>query len=101
MSESVSNKVKCFVNPSPWVGYSDDNVNLSIGAPGPDLLKRCCSMFEKATTHRMVFLINLKSVPNNNKLITSRNTNWKIIRYSFNMGQQSEVWNKEHLFLTS
>lgn len=62
MSESVSNQLKVFVDPSPWVGYSDDNVNLSIGAPGPDLLERCCSMFEIATKHRMVYRFSYKCV---------------------------------------
>lgn len=28
--------------------------NLSIGAPGPDILKRCCELFKCATDHRMV-----------------------------------------------
>lgn len=32
-------------------------LNLSIGAPGPDLLERCCSIFEKATEHRMVIIV--------------------------------------------
>lgn len=35
--------------------YETGNVvNLSAGAPGPDLLKECSNLFMKATEHRMV-----------------------------------------------
>lgn len=35
--------------------YETGNVvNLSAGAPGPDLLKECTNLFMKATEHRMV-----------------------------------------------
>nr|CAD7430154.1 unnamed protein product [Timema monikensis] len=33
--------------------YNLDVVNLSAGAPGPDLLKRCIPLFMQATVHRM------------------------------------------------
>ncbi|XP_043278225.1 2-aminoadipate transaminase-like [Venturia canescens] len=33
--------------------YDNKVINLSVGAPGPDLLKNCSNMFMKATTHRM------------------------------------------------
>lgn len=29
-------------------------VNLTAGAPGPDLLAKCCDIFDVATRHRMV-----------------------------------------------
>lgn len=34
--------------------YNSKIINLGVGAPGPDLLKKCCEIFEKATEHRMV-----------------------------------------------
>ena len=34
--------------------YSQNFVNISVGAPSPDLLKNCTSLMEKATSHRMV-----------------------------------------------
>lgn len=34
--------------------YDTEVVNLSAGAPGPDLLKECSVLFQKATEHRMV-----------------------------------------------
>lgn len=37
--------------------YNLDFINLSVGAPGKDLLSRCCSMFEKSTEHRMVIIV--------------------------------------------
>jgi hypothetical protein len=37
--------------------YSKNVVNLSVGAPGPDLLKHCSSLLAKATKHRLVIII--------------------------------------------
>lgn len=34
--------------------YDDGFVNLTAGAPGPDLLEQCCNIFQVATRHRMV-----------------------------------------------
>lgn len=34
--------------------YDDKVINLSVGAPGPDLLETCCAIFQTATEHRMV-----------------------------------------------
>lgn len=35
--------------------YDEDGVvNLTAGAPGPDLLAKCCDIFDEATRHRMV-----------------------------------------------
>lgn len=34
--------------------YSKEAVNLSVGAPGPDLLKHCIEILKKCTRHRMV-----------------------------------------------
>lgn len=34
--------------------YDDKIINLSVGAPGPDLLGKCCEIFNEATKHRMV-----------------------------------------------
>lgn len=34
--------------------YNNDVINLSVGAPGPDLLKNCGEMMLKATQHRLV-----------------------------------------------
>lgn len=42
---------------SNWNVYDKKVVNLSVGAPGPDLLHKCCELFEEATSHRMVILI--------------------------------------------
>uniref|UniRef100_A0A1A9WBP6 Aminotransferase class I/classII large domain-containing protein n=1 Tax=Glossina brevipalpis TaxID=37001 RepID=A0A1A9WBP6_9MUSC len=36
-----------------WDVYNSDVVNLSIGAPGTDLLENCCEIFQKATEHRL------------------------------------------------
>uniref|UniRef100_A0A1B0D9T1 Aminotransferase class I/classII large domain-containing protein n=1 Tax=Phlebotomus papatasi TaxID=29031 RepID=A0A1B0D9T1_PHLPP len=33
--------------------YDSECTNLSVGAPGPDLLTQCCEIFKKATEHRM------------------------------------------------
>ncbi|KAL0108156.1 hypothetical protein PUN28_015030 [Cardiocondyla obscurior] len=33
--------------------YKKDAINLSVGAPGPDLLKHCIEMLDKATRHRL------------------------------------------------
>ncbi|XP_062544047.1 uncharacterized protein LOC134211314 [Armigeres subalbatus] len=35
--------------------YDKDIINLSAGAPGPDLLSECCKSFKIATEHRMKF----------------------------------------------
>lgn len=34
--------------------YDNDIINLSVGAPGPDLLGNCCEIFNEATKHRLV-----------------------------------------------
>lgn len=34
--------------------YDEGFVNLTAGAPGPDLLEQCCKIFQVATRHRMV-----------------------------------------------
>lgn len=34
--------------------YEQNIVNLGVGAPGPDLLNNCTSIFQEATRHRMV-----------------------------------------------
>lgn len=34
--------------------YDTEIINLSVGAPGPDLLKECSEAVKIATTHRMV-----------------------------------------------
>ena len=39
--------------------YNNEVTNLSVGAPGPDLLKNCGNMMMQATRHRMV-IFNLK-----------------------------------------
>lgn len=36
--------------------YDDSFVNLTAGAPGPELLAKCCEIFEIGTKHRMVSL---------------------------------------------
>lgn len=36
--------------------YKKDVINLSVGAPGPDLLQNCEEMLLKATQHRMVII---------------------------------------------
>lgn len=48
--------------------YDDSFVNLSAGVPGPELLRKCCNVFEVATKHRMVSYkcsINIKFTPLN------------------------------------
>lgn len=37
--------------------YDNNIINLSVGAPGPDLLGNCCEIFSEATTHRLVSLM--------------------------------------------
>lgn len=34
--------------------YDNNIINLSVGAPGPDLLGNCCEIFSEATAHRLV-----------------------------------------------
>lgn len=34
--------------------YDNNIINLSVGAPGPDLLANCCEIFNEATKHRLV-----------------------------------------------
>lgn len=34
--------------------YNEKATNLSVGAPGPDLLQHCVEMIKKATDHRLV-----------------------------------------------
>lgn len=34
--------------------YDEEMLNLTAGAPGPDLLKECSEIFNVATAHRMV-----------------------------------------------
>ncbi|XP_063982719.1 uncharacterized protein LOC135165385 [Diachasmimorpha longicaudata] len=43
-----------FDGPTSFNVYKKDIVNLSVGAPGPDLLKNCGKMMLKATEHRTV-----------------------------------------------
>lgn len=42
--------------------YSNNVVNLSVGAPGPDLLQKCTSLLAKATKHRLVSLGSNKNL---------------------------------------
>uniref|UniRef100_A0A1L8E2L7 Putative aromatic amino acid aminotransferase n=1 Tax=Nyssomyia neivai TaxID=330878 RepID=A0A1L8E2L7_9DIPT len=35
--------------------YDTENTNLSVGAPGPDLLTQCCEIFKEATEHRLKY----------------------------------------------
>lgn len=37
--------------------YEEDATNLSVGAPGPDLLQQCVKMLKKATDHRLVKML--------------------------------------------
>jgi hypothetical protein len=39
---------------TPLNVYDKNVINLSAGAPGPNLLKECCGIFQTATEHRMV-----------------------------------------------
>lgn len=39
--------------------YDNNIINLSVGAPGPDLLANCCDIFNEATKHRLVSAENL------------------------------------------
>lgn len=41
--------------------YNEKVANLSVGAPGPDLLKNCSKMMMRATRHRMVITITSNS----------------------------------------
>ena len=34
--------------------YNEEATNLSVGAPGPDLLKHCAEILNKSTQHRLV-----------------------------------------------
>jgi hypothetical protein len=34
--------------------YNQEVTNLSVGAPGPDLLKHCAEMLNRSTQHRLV-----------------------------------------------
>lgn len=34
--------------------YKNDSINLSVGAPGPDLLQNCVQLMKRATDHRLV-----------------------------------------------
>lgn len=34
--------------------YNQEVVNMSVGAPGPDLLKFCIEMLNRSTQHRLV-----------------------------------------------
>ena len=42
--------------------YNQEVTNLSVGAPGPDLLKHCVEMLSDSTRHRLVRLIILTLV---------------------------------------
>lgn len=55
-SERVELKLDHFFEDEHNV-YNLDFINLSVGAPGKDLLSRCCKMFEKSTEHRMVIIV--------------------------------------------
>ncbi|KAG4076299.1 hypothetical protein HA402_014848 [Bradysia odoriphaga] len=41
--------------------YDNNIINLSVGAPGPDLLANCCELFNEATKHRMSLELASKS----------------------------------------
>jgi len=34
--------------------YNQEAINLSVGAPGPDLLKHCAEILNRSTQHRLV-----------------------------------------------
>lgn len=36
--------------------YNREIVNMSVGAPGPDILKYCTEMLQRSTQHRLVKL---------------------------------------------
>lgn len=55
-NERVDAKLEHFFDGEPCNVYNNNFINLSVGAPGKDLLSRCCLMFEKATEHRMVII---------------------------------------------
>jgi hypothetical protein len=42
--------------------YDKNVINLSAGAPGPNLLKECCGIFQAATEHRMVRIYILNNI---------------------------------------
>lgn len=56
-NKRVENKLEHLFDSSLWNVYNDNYINLSVGAPGTDLLSRCCAMFERATEHRMVNIV--------------------------------------------
>lgn len=43
-----------FDDDSTFNVYKEETTNLSVGAPGPDLLQYCVEMMKKATDHRLV-----------------------------------------------
>ncbi|XP_043256125.1 2-aminoadipate transaminase-like [Colletes gigas] len=42
-----------FDNQSIFNVYNEETMNLSVGAPGPDLLQHCVDMLQRATDHRL------------------------------------------------
>lgn len=39
--------------------YNNEVINLSVGAPGPDLLKLCAPNLRQATEHRLVIIVRI------------------------------------------
>lgn len=48
-----------FDYPSVLNVYSNEFINLSVGAPGPDILRKCIDLFDKSTKRTLVFNILL------------------------------------------
>ena len=44
-----------FDYPSVLNVYSKEFINLSVGAPGPDILRKCIDLFDKSTKRTLVF----------------------------------------------
>ena len=43
-----------FDNDTLFNVYKNEAINLSVGAPGPDLLQNCVELLKRATDHRLV-----------------------------------------------
>ncbi len=74
--------------------YDNNIINLSVGAPGPDLLSNCCEIFNEATKHRLVCLSDpiLYAVERFKKIINLMNgtchfrvLSWIAGQHCFNM----------------
>lgn len=51
-----------FDNDSMFNVYKEETTNLSVGAPGPDLLQYCVEMMKEATDHRLVKIYNFITI---------------------------------------